>query len=116
MTQEPAAVQANPFGLKNMLGNVMEYCSDRYAADAYSKLTDGVVDPQGPQSGDEFVVRGGQYFDDASDLRSAARGHTEHDAWLKTDPQKPKSIWWYSDVRSIGFRVVCEPDDSAAQQ
>lgn len=116
MTQEPSAVQANPFGLKNMLGNVMEYCSDRYAADAYSKLVDGVVDPQGPQTGDEFVVRGGQYFDDASDLRSAARGHTEHDAWLKTDPQKPKSIWWYSDVRSIGFRVVCEPDEAGGSE
>ena len=108
-TQEPAAVEANPFGLKNMLGNVMEYCSDWYAADAYSKLTDGVKDPKGPSSGEEHVVRGGQYFDDASDLRSAARGHTEHDKWLKTDPQNPKSIWWYSDIRSIGFRVVCEP-------
>lgn len=36
-TQEPSEVRANPFGLKNMLGNVMEYCSDRYAADAYLK-------------------------------------------------------------------------------
>ena len=48
------------------------------------------------------------YTDDAADVRCAARGHTEHDAWLKTDPQNPKSIWWYSDVKGIGFRVVCE--------
>ena len=40
--------------------------------------------------------------------RCAARSHTEHDAWLKTDPQQPKSIWWYSDIKGIGFRVVCE--------
>ena len=33
-------------------------------------------------------------------------------AILCTDPQQPKSIWWYSDYKGIGFRVVCEPDSS----
>jgi formylglycine-generating enzyme required for sulfatase activity len=107
-SQEPAKVLANPFGLKNMLGNVMEYCSDRYAENAYSLLSDGDKDPKGPDSGEEYVVRGGTYASDAADLRSAARGRTHHDDWLKTDPQNPKSIWWYSDIRGIGFRVVCE--------
>ncbi len=107
-TDEPAKVAANPFGLKNMLGNVMEYCSDWYAEDAYSKVSDGAVDPKGPASGTEYVVRGGYYASDAADVRCAARAHTEHDAWLKTDPQNPKSIWWYSDIKGIGFRVVCE--------
>lgn len=107
-TQEPGAVQANPFGLKNMLGNVMEYCSDRYSPDAYSRLQDGELDPKGPSEGEEFVVRGGCYTDDASDLRCASRSYTHHDEWLKTDPQNPKSIWWYSDIKGIGFRVVCE--------
>ena len=107
-TQEPNKVLANPFGLKNMLGNVMEYCSDWYADDAYSKLENGAKDPKGPESGTEHVVRGGTYACDAADLRSAARGQTMHDEWLRTDPQTPKSIWWYSDTKSIGFRVVCE--------
>jgi glycerol-1-phosphate dehydrogenase [NAD(P)+] len=61
-----------------------------------------------PASGTEHVVRGGYYVDDAANLRSAARGKTNHDAWLNTDPQNPKSIWWYSDIKGIGFRVVCE--------
>ena len=56
------------------------------------------------------VVRGGNYTSDAADLRCASRGYTKHEAWLKTDPQQPKSIWWYSDIRGIGFRVVCEPN------
>ena len=107
-TAEPSRVRANPFGLKNMSGNVLEYCSDWYAPDAYEKMADGAVDPKGPESGTEHVVRGGLYSDDAADVRSASRRHTEHDAWLRTDPQNPKSIWWYSDIKGIGFRVVCE--------
>ena len=107
-TQEPSLVQANPFGLKNMLGNVMEYCSDWYAEDAYSQLSDGAKDPKGPEFGTEHVVRGGNYTSDAAELRCAARSHTQHDEWLRTDPQNPKSIWWYSDIKGIGFRVVCE--------
>lgn len=115
-TQEPSKMMANPFGLKNMLGNVMEYCSDWYAEDAYSQLQDGATDPQGPASGEEHVVRGGLYNEDAAEMRCAARAHTEHDAWLKTDPQNPKSIWWYSDIKGIGFRVVCEiPEGVSAQ-
>ena len=107
-SQEPGKVLANPFGLKNMLGNVMEYCSDWYAEDAYQSLADGAKDPKGPESGTEYVVRGGTYASDAADLRCAARDYTRHDDWLRTDPQNPKSIWWYSDIRGIGFRVVCE--------
>ena len=107
-TQEPSEARPNPFGLKNMLGNVMEYCSDWYAEDAYKSVSDGELDPKGPSEGTEHVVRGGHYNSDAAELRSAARSHTEHDDWLRTDPQNPKSIWWYSDVKGIGFRVVCE--------
>ncbi len=107
-TQSPDAVRANGYGLKNMVGNVMEYCSDWYQEDAYAELQDGAVNPTGPATGEEHVVRGGFYGDDAAALRSAARRPTEHAKWLKTDPQNPKSIWWYSDIKGIGFRVVCE--------
>jgi formylglycine-generating enzyme len=109
-THEPSFVKANPFGLKNMSGNVLEYCSDWYAADAYAKTGAQVSNPTGPATGTERVVRGGNYSSDAGELRSAARGFTKTEEWLKTDPQQPKSIWWYSDIKGIGFRVVCEPD------
>ena len=111
-TQEPVRVKANQYGLKNMLGNVWEYTSDWYSGDAFAKLPDGTVDPRGPASGTERVVRGGTYADDASDIRSAVRAPTQHDRWLRTDPQQPKSIWWYSDIKAIGFRVVCEPPET----
>ena len=108
-TQEPDLVKANPFGLKNMLGNVMEYCADKYDPEAYAKSGSSATDPLVTE-GTEWGVRGGNYTSDAADLRCASRDYTKHEAWLKTDPQQPKSIWWYSDIRGIGFRVVCEPN------
>jgi formylglycine-generating enzyme required for sulfatase activity len=101
-------VAANPFGLKNMTGNVMEYCSDWYSDKAYSETSAQVENPKGPESGSEHVVRGGHYASDAKDLRSAYRDYSRTEDWLKTDPQSPKSLWWLSDCTKIGFRVVCE--------
>ena len=110
-SQEPNVVEPNPFGLKNMLGNVMEYTADKYDPNAYEKRADGATNPIVTE-GDEWVIRGGNYASDASEVRSAARSSTQHDDWMRTDPQQPKSIWWYSDYKGIGFRVVCEPDAS----
>jgi sulfatase modifying factor 1 len=112
---EPEGVEANPFGLKNMLGNVSEYCLDWYAEDAYSQLQDGVTDPKGPASGEEHVIRGGSYRSEIADVRSAARDYTKSVDWMKTDPQMPKSIWWLSDCTYISFRVVCEFDEKTGK-
>jgi len=111
-TQTPDLVKPNPFGLKNMLGNVAEFCSDWYQADAYSQYPAGVIrDPKGPETGEEHVVRGGSFLNSAGLLRSATRDYTRTETWLRTDPQIPKSIWWYSDCYNVGFRVVCEFDE-----
>ena len=105
----PDQVIENPFGLVNMLGNVAELCADWYAEDAYAQYPEGIqVNPAGPSSGEERVVRGGSYREDAAHVRSASRGFTESEAWMNTDPQIPKSVWWYSDCFHVGFRVVCE--------
>ena len=115
-TQLPARVMANPFGLKNMSGNVAEFCGDWYSETAYSEAGAGTVkDPKGPSSGQEHVVRGGSFRNDAGALRSAARDYTHTEAWLKTDPQIPKSIWWYSDCFYVGLRVVCEYDQKTGR-
>jgi formylglycine-generating enzyme required for sulfatase activity len=110
-TQMPDMVKSNPFGLKNMPGNVAEFCSDWYQEDTYSQYPDELLkDPKGPGSGEEHVIRGGSFIDMAGSLRSASRSQTRTEDWLKTDPQIPKSIWWYSDCFNVGFRVVCEFD------
>ena len=108
-TKDPVSVKENPFGLKNMAGNVAEFCSDYYSPDSY-KSNGESINPKGPKSGQEHVIRGGSFKSDAKDVRSAARDFTKTKAWLVTDPQMPKSIWWYSDCIDIGFRVVCEAD------
>lgn len=112
-TQPPSKVKPNPFGLVNMAGNVAEFCLDRYAADAYAACPSDspAVDPRGPSRGKSHVVRGGSFKSDAAGVRSAARGFTRTEAWLMTDPQIPKSIWWYSDSCDVGFRVVCEYEE-----
>jgi len=109
-TQEPQKVEANPFGLKNMLGNAAEYSSDWYSPEAYASLADGATDPKGPATGKERVIRGGAFKSDAGNVRCASREFTQTDAWLKTDPQMPKSIWWLSDCNHVTFRVVCDFD------
>jgi formylglycine-generating enzyme required for sulfatase activity len=116
MTRTPDMVRPNPFGLKNMAGNVAEFCSDWYQPDAYNLYTgEPVKDPKGPAAGMEHVIRGGSFLDMAGNLRSAARDYTRSEEWLKTDPQVPKSIWWYSDCFHVGLRVVCEYDAGAGK-
>jgi formylglycine-generating enzyme required for sulfatase activity/nitrate/TMAO reductase-like tetraheme cytochrome c subunit len=109
-TFAPEDVQENPYGLLNMSGNVWEFCSDFYAANTYSQYDQGITDPTGPGSGEEHVIRGGAFDSDAVQVRSAARDYTRSVDWLVTDPQIPKSKWWYSDSKNVGFRVVCEPE------
>jgi sulfatase modifying factor 1 len=107
-SQVPNMVKANPFGLKNMLGNVAEFCQDIYLSDAYSKNAGPQNNPIVLNGGVEHVVRGGSFLSDALQLRIADRNKTNHDGWMKTDPQIPKSLWWYSDCYHVGFRIVCE--------
>ena len=111
-TQPPSFVKPNPFGLVNMLGNVKEFCSDYYSLKSYSSYQQNeiIINPTGPESGKEHVIRGGCFRNDAVKIRVADRDITHHDSWMLTDPQMPKSLWWYSDNNEVGFRVVCEFD------
>ena len=63
----------NGFGLYDMHGNVNQWCQDWYGDYPHAK----VVDPQGPQSGRERVLRGGSWVSIPHLCRSAHRTRSE---------------------------------------
>lgn len=79
--------QPNAFGLHDMLGNVSEWCQDRYGDYPGGPLTD----PQGPSTGQDRVMRGGSWDWEPTMIRSTHRGRGAPDM---------------SRYVGVGFRVV----------
>ena len=81
-THEVGLKLPNAFGLYDMIGNSYEACRDKFSASAIGYV-DGssVVDPEepGPQSGENYVIRGGAYttsnFYSTSPGRNASSGN-----------------------------------------
>ncbi len=90
-THPVGTLAANAFGLHDMLGNVWEWCSDRFAVDSFVASKAGVVDPTGPSSGEASVVRGGNWLSLPKTCRSSYR------------------IGAASGVPAYGFRVARNP-------
>jgi formylglycine-generating enzyme required for sulfatase activity len=68
---------ASTYGALDMAGNVYEWVADWYDQDTYSLST--MVNPQGPQSGDERVLRGGGWVSGEIFTRSAFRNRLSPD-------------------------------------
>jgi formylglycine-generating enzyme required for sulfatase activity len=81
----------NGYGLYDIVGNVWEWCSDWFDERYYSASP--AVDPKGPASGKERVIRGGSWMCSMNycrGFRNAARSHSEPD----------------SGLNNLGFRCV----------
>jgi formylglycine-generating enzyme required for sulfatase activity len=105
----------NPWGLYDMHGNVAEWVLDQHTTDFYGKEKDGVAKNPLAIPLEEYnrVVRGGSWDADPAALRSAAR-QASHPDWKQQDPQEPQSIWYLTDAKHVGFRIVrplVEPSD-----
>ena len=74
--------KANPYGLYDMLGNVLEWCSDWYDERYYRQSP--TANPIGPGFGSGRTVRGGAWNNSATFIRVTDRGgcrYNEHDQY-----------------------------------
>jgi formylglycine-generating enzyme required for sulfatase activity len=92
-TSPVATFRPNSFGLYDMIGNVLDWCSDWFG----EYPTETVDNPAGADEGGERVLRGGAFVYGPDRCRSAFRGRN----W-------PDFQNFY-----VGFRVVVESNDDA---
>lgn len=90
----------NPWGLYDIYGNVWEWCNDFYQVDYYQKSPE--KNPQGPETGDTKVLRGGCWDTDADKCRSSFR--------YNENPAYADACFGY-DI--YGFRCVRRSQDSS---
>ncbi len=113
--QKVGRKKPNPWGLYDILGNVVEWTLDQYDPALYAK---GAAANPWIKSTKPYphVARGGSWDDDdAAKLRVAARRASDP-TWKIQDPQLPKSVWYHTDAQFLGFRVVRPLKTPAAEE
>jgi formylglycine-generating enzyme required for sulfatase activity len=106
-TQPIGQKKPNPWGLYDILGNVMEWTSDQYDPNIYKQRASQVLkNPVVPITKlYPGAIRGGNYKSPAVELRSSQRIPSKAE-WKRIDPQIPKSQWWFPEAPFLGIRVV----------
>lgn len=105
--QKVGLKKPNPWGLYDMLGNLMEWTLDHYESERYKDLVDNTEEKILPPKTAKYpkALRGGSYEEASYELRAAARYYSDPE-WNKRDPQIPKSKWWLTEGKNVGFRLI----------
>ncbi len=103
---EVAQLEPNAWGLFDLHGNVAEWTLDAYADYAAPGEGELLANPIAwPLAEYPRSVRGGSWQNEPASLRCAARRGSEL-SWKRMDPQLPQSVWYHTNARFLGFRVV----------
>ena len=124
MTHAVGTKKPNAWGLYDMHGNAAEWVLDEYLPEHYANFNGRLVGSRDailwPTRLYPRVIRGGSYFDESGPCRSAARHKSEDREWNLSDPNLPKSPWWFTEFEStgVGFRILrpLQPMDETEQQ
>jgi hypothetical protein len=97
-THPVGSKKPSPLGIFDMAGNVREYALEPGSAGP-------AYDP---------VLKGGAWNTPAAELKLSMR-QTILPLWFDRDPNRPRSLWWLTDARFVGFRVM-RVGDAGAQK
>ena len=99
-------LKPNAWGLYDIAGNVAEWTLDQYNDHYFDSIQNNATDPViNPTKRNPRTVKGGNFKDDAKELRAANRLMSDP-VWNRRDPQIPRSKWWNADAPFIGFRII----------
>lgn len=103
--------EPNAWGLHDTLGNAAELVLDAAEPEGRPELAGKRVGWQEaiawPTDDYPMIAKGGHYDSEAEEVSTTARLVTNAD-WKDSDPNLPKSPWWFASYPSngVGFRIV----------
>lgn len=112
VAQHVGKKRPNAWGLHDMLGNAAEQVLDAFRPTGRPELTGKRLGWKEavawPGEGDARIAKGGWYDAEAEEINLVNRMVTEEEDWKSSDPNLPRSPWWYSDypATGVGFRLV----------
>ena len=113
-THQVGTKTPNEWGFHDMHGNAAEWVVDELVESGYLRASslkqpvDWTATIEWPQNLSPRIVRGGAYYDEPDQCRSACRRGSEDEDWKEVDPNYPKSPWWYTEepALGVGMRVL----------
>lgn len=116
--REVGGKRPNAWGLYDMIGNAAEWVLDGPSEPAEGDQPDKSPTSDSPlswrqtvawpTSPDPRIAKGGFWDAEPADCRIVSRMLSNDEEWKESDPNYPKSPWWFTEYPTvgIGFRIV----------